>query len=112
MSAKINGAAWEATQVQVTAGSPSVPGSVSIAGIRVSGQSTSDIILTLGYIAGPGTYVLGMNQGTSPGGIGQLLETSPTAAQSRTTPLDGAAGTLTITTLTAGHLTGTFSFLA
>lgn len=112
MSASINGSSWAATQVQVTAGSAQVPGSVVITGIRISGQATSSIILALGFIGGPGTYPLGVNQGTSAGGIGQLLETSPSSVQSRITPFDGAAGTLTVTSLTATHLTGTFAFVA
>jgi hypothetical protein len=112
MSARIDGASWAANQVQVTPGSAQVPGSVIITGVRVSGTSTSSLILGLGFIAGPGTYPLGVNQVSSAGGVGQLLETSPASVQSRTTPLNGNGGTVVITTLTSTHLTGTFAFTA
>lgn len=112
MSAKINANAWAADQVQVTLGSAQIPGSVIITGTKVSGTSTSSISLILGYISGPGTYPLGVNQGTSAGGTGLLLETSPATAENRTTPFNGNGGTVVISSLTAGHLTGTFSFIA
>jgi hypothetical protein len=112
MSARIDGTSWTANQVQATPGGASVPGSVVILGIKVSGNSTSSISLALGYISGPGTYPLGVNQGTSAGGTGIYLTTSPSSAQNRTTPLNGNAGTLVITSLSATHLEGTFEFVA
>lgn len=112
MTARIDGTSWTANQVQVTPGGASIPGSVVILGIKVSGNSTSSISLTLGFISGPGTYPLGVNQGTSAGGTGIYLTTSPSSVQNRTTPLNGDAGTLVITSLTADHLEGTFEFVA
>jgi hypothetical protein len=112
MTAKIDGASWDATQVQVTAGSAQVPGSIVILGIKVSGTSTSSIGLLLGYIGGPGTYPLGVNQISSAGGTGLLEATSAASVQNRTTPLDGASGTVVISTLTATKMTGTFEFVA
>lgn len=111
MSARIDGTAWSADQVTVTP-SNTVPGSVVILGVKISGNNTSSISLILGFISGPGTYPLGVNQGTSAGGTGIYLTTTPSTAQSRTTPLNGNAGMITITSLTAGHLEGTFSFVA
>lgn len=112
MSARINGTSWTANQVQATVGGPAVPGSVVILGIKVSGTSTSSISLILGFISGPGTYPLGVNQGTSAGGTGIYLTTSPSATENRTTPLNGNSGTLVVTSLTADHLVGTFEFVA
>jgi hypothetical protein len=112
MTAKINANSWAATQVQVSPGSPQVPGTVIITGTKVSGSSTSTISLLLGFIAGPGTYPLGVNQATIAGGTGLLLETTPASAENRTTPFSGAGGTVVITSLSATHLTGTFAFVA
>lgn len=111
MSARIDGTAWSADQVSVTP-SNTVPGAVVILGIKVTGTSTSSISLALGFISGPGTYPLGVNQGTSAGGTGIYLITSPSSAQNRTTPLNGNAGTLVVTSLSANHLEGTFEFVA
>jgi hypothetical protein len=49
-----------------------------------------------------------MNIGTSPGGIVTVLN----GTASYSTPLSGVAGTITITTLSATRLVGTFSFTA
>jgi hypothetical protein len=112
MTARINGTSWSATQVQVNIVTPQVPGSIVITGIKVSGTSTSSIILSLGFIGAPGTYPLGVNNLSSAGGGGQLLETSPATVQNRATPLSGAAGEVTISSLTATKMTGTFQFVA
>lgn len=112
MTARIDGTSWTATQVQATPGAASTPGSVVILGIKVAGNTTSSLSLLLGFISGPGTYPLGVNQGTSAGGTGLYLTTSPSSVQNRTTPFNGNAGTLVITSLTAGHLEGTFEFVA
>lgn len=47
-----------------------------------------------------------MNPGTSAGGIGTVID-SPS---SWSTPLNGASGSATITTLTATRIAGTFQF--
>lgn len=112
MTARIEGVSWSATQVQVTAGGPQVPGSIIISGIKVSGTSTSSISLLLGFIGGPGTYPLGVNQASTAGGGGQLLETSAASVQNRTTPFSGGSGEVTVGTLTASQMTGTFEFVA
>jgi len=112
MTARIDGTSWSATQVQVTAGGAQVPGSIVITGIKVSGTSTSSLGLLLGFIGGPGDYPLGVNQVSSAGGTGLLLETSAASVQNRTTPLNGASGTVTVSTLTATKMTGTFEFVA
>jgi hypothetical protein len=114
MTAKINATSWSATQVQVSAGAAGgVPGTIVITGVKVAGQSTTSISVILGFISGPGTYRLGVNQASTPGGTGLLLETAPPAtSEARTTPFTGAGGTVVITSLTSTRIKGTFDFVA
>lgn len=112
MTARINGTSWSATQVQVGVVSPQIPGSITISGIKVSGTSTSSILLLLGFVGGPGTYPLGVNLASTPGGEGELLETSSTSVENRGTPFSGGSGTLVVTTLSATQMTGSFEFVA
>lgn len=76
-------------------------------GYLVSGQSgTGTILLTLNYITGPGTFPLGVDAVTVPGGFAGIT----TSVGGWTTPISGAAGTVTITALTPTRIAGTFSF--
>ena len=59
-------------------------------------------------MGGPTTQPLGVNINTTPGGIGMVAV--PPA--SWTTPLNGAAGTITLTKRTSTEIAGTFSFTA
>ena len=56
----------------------------------------------------PGTYPLGVNTGTNAGGIASVTD----APAVWSTPLNGAAGTVTITARTATRIAGTFQFSA
>lgn len=85
-----------------------VPGSLAFQATQVVGATARTIAMYLAFIPGPGTYPLGMNIGTSPGGT--VSVTSGT--NSFTTPLSGAAGSVTITSLTATRVVGTFTFTA
>ncbi|MGB8329606.1 MAG: hypothetical protein WCE62_05715, partial [Polyangiales bacterium] len=108
-SARIDGEPWAADDdlVQVT-GNPGAPrlGTIVISGLEVAtGQG---LTLALSFISGPGTYPLGVNIGTTPGGTGQVTD----PPDSWLTPLSGDAGTVTITVRTATRIAGTFSFSA
>lgn len=107
MTATIDGQAFAATLVQANPVS-TVPGSLSFTGVVTSGSTARSISIALGFIPGPGTYPLGMNIGSSPGGTANYVSGS----SSWLTPLTGAAGTITITTLSATRVVGTFSFTA
>ncbi len=108
MSARIDGVQWTSDQAGggLSAGHP-LAGMYVIPGRKASGTTTTFIDLTLYNVAGPGTYPLGVNSttfggtaivGNNTGGFG--------------TPLSGAAGSATVTVLTATRIAGTFAFTA
>ncbi|MBK6495012.1 MAG: hypothetical protein IPG05_07905 [Gemmatimonadetes bacterium] len=85
-----------------------VPGSLGFQATQVVGSTARTIAVYLAFIPGPGTYPLGMNIGTSPGGTVSVTS----GVSSFTTPLSGAAGSVTITSLTSTRVVGTFTFTA
>jgi hypothetical protein len=107
MTANIDGAAWaeDDAQASITGARLTGPGIYSIAGYSSSAAIT--ILLTLNTIRGPGTYPLGVNFGV-PGGTAQVSNTS----SGWTTRLSGAAGSVTIISLTQTEIVGTFTFVA
>ena len=108
MSASVNGQAFSATQSATAAANSSAAVSVyTITGTRLSGTTATTILLSLYNIAATGTYPLGVNS-TNFGGLATYIEGSA----SWTTPLNGTAGTVIITSLTATRIAGTFSFTA
>lgn len=114
-TARVNGQDWAADQntIQVTLGGPGIPGSLTISGTQVtSGSSYRGLILGLSYLGGTGTYPLGVNVNSNAGGIGTVLTVNGGTSETWMTPLSGAAGSVTITTLTATRIQGTFSFVA
>jgi len=109
MTATIDGQAFSADQI-ATANAQTSSGvaAYTLTGGRgTSGSNFQVITMSLWNISGPGTYPLGVNA-TNFGGIASVTE----GATSWTTPLDGVAGTITITTLGSGRIAGTFSFTA
>jgi hypothetical protein len=78
----------------------------------VSSTNYTNVTLTLGFIAGPGTYPIGINAATTPGATGIVIIASGSTPNTWITSLTGAAGTLTITSLTSTRIAGTFSFTA
>jgi hypothetical protein len=110
-----------ANYIQVTATS-TVPGSVlitgtqvgvsSITGTKVAGTGTASVSLELGYIPGPGTYPLGVNQLTNAGGTAIVETTSGAAVGNWSTGFSGAAGTVTISSISSSQIVGTFQFTA
>ena len=106
-TAKIDGANWASTAGVETVGVPvSMPGLFALTGSQLGG-SAQTIVITLYNIPGLGTYPLGT--GVSVPGGNALIST---AAGGWRTPQTGADGTITITTLTATRMEGTFSFTA
>lgn len=108
-TARIDGQAWasSASAIQVT-GNPSNPGpgQLTISGIDLNtGRS---VLLILAFVSGPGTYPLGVNVLSTPGGTGSAV----VAGSSWLTPLSGAAGSVEITARTATRIAGSFSFTA
>jgi len=107
MTASIDGAAWAEDEFGAsTVGARLAgPGLYTISGYSSSAAIT--VLLTLNTIRGPGTYPLGVNFGV-PGGTAQVSNTS----SGWTTRLSGAAGSVTITSLTQTEIAGTFTFVA
>ena len=103
MTAQINGQPWTAPSTSRTAQLGSF-GTIFIQG----SQNGTTIVLTLYNIDSIGTYSLGMGA-TTVGGVAQVTDIVP---RSWATPASGAAGTVTITTLTTGHIAGSFAFSA
>jgi hypothetical protein len=103
MTASIGGQAWSST----TSGMNAQVGGFGI--IQIQGyQNGTTILLTLYNIDSTGTFQLGM-AGTMVGG-GAIV--ADLAGHGWATPLSGTAGTITLTTLTATQIAGTFSFTA
>ncbi len=107
LTANIDGAAWAEDDFGAsTVGARlSGPGLYTISGYSSSAAIT--VLLTLNTIRGPGTYPLGVNFGV-PGGTAQVSNTT----SGWTTRLSGAAGSVTITSLTQTEIVGTFTFVA
>lgn len=112
MSATIDGQSWNANS---SAG--------SVAALQVSPLNGSYIILGIGsgvvasmtfnitFITRPGTYPLGVDAVSVQGGFAGVTGGSASGG-TWLTPISGAAGTITITTLTTTRIAGTFSFTA
>jgi len=105
-TASVDGQAW-ASAASLTSVTAALSGTYIISGSVLAGASTRAITLNLMNIPGPGTYPLGTGAGVS-GGSAIYAEN----VGGWITPLSGEAGTLTITTLTATRIAGTFSFTA
>lgn len=101
-SAQIDGDEWTG----LGNAARSAGGIYTITGADASGGAIS---ISLYNIPGPGTYALGMNA-TGFGGMAIVSETSPTRGWA--TPLNGRAGSITITTLTDTRIAGTFHYTA
>jgi hypothetical protein len=104
ITATVDGQAWEST---VTSEQAQV-GPLGAITIQGTWANSTTITLNLYNIDEPGTYPLGVTA-ANVGGSGVV---STTTGRSWFTPGSGAAGTVTLTTLTANHIVGTFSFNA
>jgi hypothetical protein len=108
-TAVVDGETWAADDITIAAQTvPSVPGGFVITGSRTrSATDVASIGLSLYNVTGPGTYPLGVLPSVF-GGIGTYGE----ATGAWVTPYTGASGTVTLSTLTATRIAGTFAFTA
>lgn len=108
-TAFINNVMFSAPAVGIVAtATTTVSGRVAISATSGTGATLTSVTLTLGSLSGPGTYPLGVDPSTTPGGMVQLLVGVGGAISSFTTPESGTAGSLTITALTGTAIAGTF----
>jgi len=105
-TASVDGQAW-ASAANLTNVTAAQSGTYIISGSVLAGASVRALTLTLMNIPATGTYPLGTGAGVS-GGTAIYAE----SAGGWLTPLSGEAGTITITTLSATRIAGTFSFAA
>jgi hypothetical protein len=108
-TATIDGQAWASdTSLIGVSGSatPTRTGTLVISGYQVS--SGRALTLTLSFFIGPASQPLGVNIGTTPGGVGTVT----VAPDIWLTPLSGAAGFVTLTARTDKRIAGTFFFTA
>jgi hypothetical protein len=103
-TATIDGVAWNA-EFEPIASNPQA-GLYVISGVRTTG-TVYTMVITLHNITGTGTYPLGVNLQVFGG---HVVLSDATSGWSTT--LDGAAGEIVITTLTATRIAGTFEFVA
>jgi Family of unknown function (DUF6252) len=102
-TATLDGTPWSANSTTASA-TGATGGVFAIAGADAAGTAVSLVVYNLGA---PGTYPLGVG-GTIFGGSGTVSQSS----SSWWTALSGNAGSVTITAVSATHITGTFSFVA
>jgi hypothetical protein len=108
ITATVDGSAWSATPSTIVSGATGTthPGSLTFQGSSMAAGNTRTLSFVLTRIPGIGTYPLGVNIGTTTGGI----VTMSLQAQAWTTPLSGRAGTVTVEAITDSRVRGTFSF--
>jgi len=105
ITATIDGQAFAASPLTITGGNTSGQVGGIVFGGGTLTQPSRGLSFALGRIHGPGTYKLGVNNGTNAGGgLTMIL-----GSNSWWTGLDGDAGTVTITALGNGRVTGTFA---
>src|SRR5262245_46476252 len=112
LSATIDGVAFVAytNTISITGDYTRTPqGRIILTAYDNSGRTIS---LTMSFIGGPGTYALGVNPETTPGGTALVALTSGPSIGDYLTPLDGESGFVTITARTNTRIAGTFSFIA
>lgn len=105
-SASIEGVTWRPS-IAVSAIN-AMAGLYSITANKLAGPDNYTMVFSLWNIRGPGTYPLGVGAQMQ-GGTAQLSR-PPSSGWS--TPLTGASGSITITTLTATRMVATFDFVA
>ena len=110
-TAKVDGVAWAAEPIGVTAVAGGLPGGLIVVGSRTLGGTVTSLTLTLGSITGPGRYALGVGPGVY-GGTASVGEAPLASGAGNTwqTPFDGLAGIIDITNLAGGRIVATFQF--
>jgi uncharacterized protein DUF6252 len=97
-TANVGGVAWSA---------PIPVSLITTGGVTITGSNAANTItVTISFLAsGPGTVSMNF-----PGGNGSLGTVNKTGGQAYSTVHTGGVGSVTVTTLTAHHAVGTFSF--
>jgi hypothetical protein len=107
-TARIDGQAWEAEPISIASQAiGAIPGGLLLLGSQTTGGVSRTLTVSLYNISGPGTYPLGVSSNVF-GGIGQVGE----AGESWITENTGNEGSITITTLSASRIAGTFHYTA
>jgi len=102
LTAQINGTGWSATgTITVSRQSPNF---IGLAGTGFAGSAAYSLVVGIANATGPGTHNLNIYGG---GDGSSLIIGSTTTGYG--TAFQGGSGTLTITSLTANRITGTFS---
>ena len=104
-TATIDGTSWTSA-AEAASVTGAANGTFTIVGSTISANPTF-VAMTLYNIGAPGTYPMGVGP-TVAGGIGSA---GPSASP-LTTPLSGSAGSVTITSVSANRIAGTFNFTA
>jgi hypothetical protein len=111
-TAKIDGQEWAAAPIGISAGPIlAVPGAFLVVGSQVVNGKSLGITITMNVVNGPGKYPLGTGTGVF-GGTASVGEGTGVGGDANVwqTPLNGLAGTIDITTLSAGRIVATFEF--
>lgn len=110
MSARVDGAAWEAAQsVNLMAATvKAIPGGYQIVAFDTPGTSFRQIALNLYNLDSPGTYPFGVTASV----VGAYATFQMSGSRTWQTDYTGEAGTLTLSTVNAERLAGTFQFSA
>ena len=103
MAAQIGGASWRS--IGAITVSRQQQNTIGFAGTGSAGSTTYAVSISIANATGPGTH----NLNVFAGGDGSSLIIGSSAALGWATAAQGASGTLTITSLTANRIVGTFS---
>ena len=113
-TATVDGAAWAAEPVGVTAFGGGVPGGLVISGSQTVGGAVRGLTVNLSSISGPGTYALGVGPGVYGGSasVGESMAGAGGNSNRWATALDGLGGQIVITQFNAARVVATFSYVA
>ena len=103
LTAQVNGTGWSATGAITV--SRQQPNYIGLAGSGSAGNTIYGFAVGISNATGPGTH----NLNVFSGGDGSSLVIANSSGAGWTTSLQGGSGTLTITSLTANRIVGTFS---
>lgn len=106
-TAKVDGVAWEPEPISIVAQAIGVPGGLLITGTQSVTGGSFGLTISLYNISGLGTYPLGVSSEVF-GGIGQVGQ----LGNGWITENTGNEGSVTITTLSASRIAGTFAYTA
>lgn len=114
LSAKVDGAAWEADPIGIFANALAVsPGCLMVGGSQTKDGKTTSLTLTLYNLEDTGTYALGTGLSVY-GGMGQVGQSAGADGKGDgwITPGTGLDGEIHVTRLSGGHITADFAYVA